>query len=298
LATSSSFGTVGVIGAGAMGEGILRRLNSVGVKSLAFDIDSEKLENARSFGAGICISNAQLLSQADVSFVVVVDSLQIETVFTNALNQVKTGAFVVLCSTIAPASTQKFAEQIRNAGAFPIDAPISGGPARAAAGEMSMMIAAPSDHVAALMPLFKQISAKQFVISALPGDAAKAKLVNNLLAAINLAGAAEAMALAEKIGLNGQQIFELMSASSGQSWMMEDRVARALQNDYLPRAASHVLTKDVTLANEMAALENLVLPMGEAARTALKATCDQGWRLEDDAAVLKYYRAKFTSKLI
>jgi 3-hydroxyisobutyrate dehydrogenase-like beta-hydroxyacid dehydrogenase len=70
-----------------------------------------------------------------------------------------------------------------------------------------------------------------------------------------------------------------------------------LQDDYFPRAASHVLTKDVTLANEMAALENLELPMGQAARDALKATCDEGWRSEDDAAVLKYYRAKFAVNL-
>lgn len=280
-----------------MGAGILRRLIEVGFSSLAFDIDSKKLTDARSYGAGICTSSAQLLSQADVSFMVVVDSAQIDTVFADALRSVKPGAFIVLCSTIAPASTKQFAEQILNAGAFPVDAPISGGPARAIAGQMSMMIAAPNEHVAKLMPLFRQISAKQFVISECPGDAAKAKLVNNLLAAINLAGAAEAMALAEKIGLNSQQIFELMSASSGQSWMMEDRVARALQDDYFPRAASHVLTKDVTLANEMAALENLELPMGQAARDALKATCDDGWRLEDDAAVLKYYRAKFAANL-
>lgn len=285
---------IGVIGAGAMGSGILKSLIRAGHNCLAFDIDEARMQDARSYGAGVCVSAEQLLTQAQVVFIVVVDAGQIDQVLKQALPSCNPGTFVVLCSTISPSSTIDFCQRIDAAGGFAVDAPISGGPARAESAQMSMMLAAQSAHLSALMPLFKQMSAVQFVISENVGDAAKAKLVNNLLAAINLAGAAEAMAFANILGLHDKQIFNLMSASSGQSWIMQDRISRALDGDYAPRAAAHVLTKDVTLANQLAAEHKLKLPLGDQARQALQATCDGGWRLEDDAAILKYYCAKYS----
>src|SRR5205085_1170117 len=102
-----------------------------------------------------------------------------------------------------------------------------------------------------------------------PGAAAKAKLVNNLMAGINLAAGAEALALAARLGLEPRQMRELISASSGQSWMFDDRMTRALEGDYAPRAQSHVLTKDLTLANQAAEQAGVSLPLGALARDLL-----------------------------
>ena len=95
-----------------------------------------------------------------------------------------------------------------------------------------------------------------------------------------------------------RQMFDLISVSSGQSWMFEDRMARALAGDYAPRAAAPVLTKDLTLANEAAGAAGVELPMGALARDLLKATCDGGWHTEDDAAALKYYLKRFGADAI
>jgi putative dehydrogenase len=106
------------------------------------------------------------------------------------------------------------------------------------------------------------------VISAQPGDAAKAKLVNNLMAGIHLMAGAEALALAERLGLDAQPDVRADLGELGQSWMFDDRMPRALAGDFEPRAQSHVLTKDVRLANEAAAAAGLSLPLG-----AMAANC-------------------------
>ena len=196
----------------------------------------------------------------------------------------------MLCSTIAPQDTVQFAGRLAAHGLATIDAPISGGPARALAGTMSMMLAAPAATLAPWQPLLADLAGKRFVVSETIGDAAKAKLVNNLLAGINLVAGAEALALAARLGLDPRAMFEIINASSGASWIFEDRMARALAQDYSPaRAAAHILTKDVGLATALAASVAHPTPLGDAALARLRETVERGWADLDDAAVIKTY---------
>jgi 3-hydroxyisobutyrate dehydrogenase-like beta-hydroxyacid dehydrogenase len=157
---------------------------------------------------------------------------------------------------------------------------------------MSMMLAGDPSLLASLEPLFADLADKRFHISADMGDGAKAKLVNNLLAGINLVACAEALALAIKLGLDAQKIFKLIEASSGSSWIFQDRMARALADDFAPRAAAHILTKDVGLATAMAAGIGAPTPLGEVALAHFKETLALGWGELDDAAVIKTYLAQ------
>ncbi len=288
--------SVGVIGVGAMGLGIARSLVRGGFTTFGRDVDAARETLARASGVGLVASAAQLGTRADVAIVVVVDAGQIEQVLDGAdglLATLRPGQLVLLCSTIAPGDAERFAARIGRTGARVLDAPISGGPARAEAGTMSIMLAGSREALASAEPVLAAIAGKRFVIGERHGDAARAKLVNNLMAGINLMAGAEALALAQRLGLDPRAMFELISASSGQSWIFEDRMARALLDDYEPRAAAHVLTKDLTLVNEAARAAGVDLPLGAVARDLLGATCAGGWRLEDDAAALKYYRRRF-----
>jgi L-threonate 2-dehydrogenase len=281
--------SVGVIGIGAMGWGIASSLARAGYPVTVRDIDPAKEVAARQAGMSVSGTAASLAQACQTVFVVVVDSSQIEQVFMGAdglLGGLGRGHRVLICSTIAPEEMVHWGNAVAERGAGFIDAPISGGPARALAATMSMMLAGDDAVLAGLEPLLAVISGKRFRISGRVGDATRAKLVNNLLAGVHLVAAAEAFALADRFGLDAQQMLALIGASSGQSWMLEDRVPRALSGDLAPRAAAPVITKDLRLAAEAAQRVGVDTPMARIAQQAMQATCDAGWQKHDDAAVV------------
>ena len=288
--------TVGVIGAGVMGLGIAvsaqRHLNHASV----CDIDPERIALAQARGLNVAGSPAAIALACDTLFIVVVNAEQIETVLASdngllaAIGQKHT---IFICSTIAPLEMAGFGKRVIATGASFVDAPISGGPARAEQGTMSMMLAGDAAVLDRHQVLLAAISGRRFVIAPTPGEATKAKLVNNLLAGIHLAAAAEAFTLAERLGLDRDTMLDLIGASSGQSWMLQDRTPRAFSDDLAPRAAAHVITKDLTLANAAAASVGMPLAFGELARARMQATCDAGLRDLDDAAVFRFTRQRY-----
>jgi 3-hydroxyisobutyrate dehydrogenase len=276
-----------------MGMGIAKNLHRRGFPLRVRDIRPEAEDEARSLGIKVCESSAALGGQADVAVVVVVNAQQIDEVLFGADGLAQPDArvkTVLLCSTIAPQDSARIAGRLAQHGIAAIDAPISGGPARAESGAMSMMIAGDAATIAGCEALLAAMAAKRFAVSESIGDAAKAKLVNNLLAGINLVAGAEALALAMEIGLDPHKMFEIIKASSGNSWVFEDRMARALEGDFAPRAYAHILTKDVTLATGMAAAADYPTPLGDAALAQFRETLRRGWSELDDAAVLKIYQ--------
>ena len=290
---------VGIIGLGAMGMAMAHNLSRQGYVLAVNDIRPEAQDEAQAAGMVVCESPRAVASLAEVILLVVVNASQINEVLfgegesNHALVRAGlTGKTAIICSTIAPQDTIAIAKKLAQHGVACIDAPISGGPARALAGTMSMMLAGDPSLLASLEPLFNDLADKRFHISADIGDGAKAKLVNNLLAGINLVAGAEALALGLNLGLDAQKIFKLIEASSGASWIFQDRMARALADDFAPRAAAHILTKDVGLATAMAAGIGSPTPLGEAALAHFKETLAMGWGDLDDAAVIKTYLAQ------
>ena len=295
LSNIGSTGSIGIIGVGAMGIGMAHNLHAKGFRVAVRDIRAEASAAASAGGMEVCDSPAALAARADLIILVVVNAAQIDDVLFGAEGvtggDVATGGkTVMICSTVAPEDTVRIAQRLAQHGIALIDAPISGGPARAADGSMSMMLAAPAATLAPWEPVLAALAAKQFRISERIGDGARAKLVNNLLAGINLVAGAEALGLGMQLGLEPHQLFDLICASSGQSWIMADRMARALDDDYAPRAAAHILTKDMTLATGMAASAGYATPLGDAALARFRETLARGWSALDDAAVLKTYQ--------
>jgi 3-hydroxyisobutyrate dehydrogenase len=140
--------------------------------------------------------------------------------------------------------------------------------------------------------VLETLSSQVFRLGPRIGDGARVKLVNNLLAGINLAGAAEAMALASQLGLNLPRTLAVIEQSSGQSWIGSDRLRRALQGDYLPRAHASLLNKDTHLALGMAREVGAVTPIGEQAAAVFAQACERGLAGMDDAIVFELLRRR------
>ena len=289
---------VAVVGAGNMGGGMLARLLGLGWSVAVRDIDPRVQSQAVALGAVACgsaMEAARMLAPDGVLIVVVVDAAQTEAVLWGeggAGPVLKPGQSVMLCPTLGPATVQSQAERLAPMGIDFIDAPMSGGPVRAQEGTMSLMVACSDAVWQRSQKLLTALSQQVFRVGTRAGDGARTKLVNNLLAAVNLAGAAEAMALAERLGLDPAATLSVIEASSGQSWIGSDRMRRALAGDFEPRAHVTLLAKDTGLAVQAADDVAFDPPLGRLARDLFAQALGRGWADLDDAALLKLMRQR------
>ncbi len=289
---------IAVVGAGNMGGGMLARLRGLGWSVAVHDIDPQVQSQSMALGAVACgsaMEAARMLAPDGVLMVVVVDAAQTEAVLWGeggAGPVLKPGQSVMLCPTLGPATVQSQAERLAPMGIDFIDAPMSGGPVRAREGTMSLMVACSDAVWQRSQKLLTALSQQVFRVGTRAGDGARTKLVNNLLAAVNLAGAAEAMALAERLGLDPAATLSVIEASSGQSWIGSDRMRRALAGDFEPRAHVTLLAKDTGLAVQAADDVAFDPPMGRLARDLFAQALGQGWADLDDAALLKLMRQR------
>jgi putative dehydrogenase len=286
---------VGVIGTGAMGGGVVQSLVRAGISTVARDILASAQDLAVRHGAAPSISPADLARSCDVVIVLVVDAAQIESVLfasDGAAAALASGSVVLVASTVDPAYPAALAPRLAARGVMLLDAPVSGGPAKAAAGTMTMMLSGDSTAIERVRPLLARITSHLFVLGPRCGDASTYKIVNNLLAAANLAAAAEAMALARAAGLDLRQTFDVINASSGASWIFADRVARALDGDYAPRAAAKILTKDAAIAVAVARRLGVDASFARLAESAFADALAAGYGDADDAILVGRALAK------
>jgi len=288
--------TVALIGAGNMGGAMVQRLRERGWPVAACDVDPQRQREAREAGATVCESAraaAATLGEGGVLVVVVVDAGQCREVLWGeggAVAAMRPGQTVVLCPTIAPEDVEDLARHLGEQGLHTLDAPMSGGPARARAGTMSLMLAGPAGVIERHARLIADLSSAVFRVGERVGDGARTKLVNNLLAGINLAGAAEAMALAERLGLNPRATLDVIERSSGQSWIASDRMGRALAGDSAPLAHMTLLAKDTRLAVAAGRAAGHRGVLGPLASGVFAAALDDGMAGQDDSALLDWMR--------
>lgn len=269
------------------------RLLARGWRVRACDLEAAKVDALVALGADAASTPAGAARGVDALIVCVVDASQCAQVLfgpDGAASALAAGRAVLLCPTIAPADMEDLAARLAAQGLAAIDAPMSGGPARARDGTMSLMVACEDAVFDANRGLLEDLSARLFRVGSRAGDGARTKLVNNLLAAVNLAGAAEAVALAERLGLDAARTLDVIEQSSGQSWIGSDRMRRALAGDYAPRAHVTLLHKDTRLALAAAAAAEFDAPLGRAAHEAFARAVAAGRADWDDAALLETFR--------
>lgn len=288
--------TVGIIGVGNMGGGMAKRLLSQGWQVHVCDIDAHKTAALQALGAMVQATPAAVSQQVSAVIVCVVNAADVQAVLSGTptapglLAHMQAHHTVVLCPTLSPEDVEHAAAQLAAHQVPLIDAPMSGGPLRAEQGNMSLMVACADPVFEQQQDLLNTLSSQVFRISQRVGDGARTKLVNNLLAAINLVGAAEVMALAERLGLSLDTTLSVIAQSSGQSWIGSDRMQRALQNDWAPRAHMTLLTKDSALAQQAAKSVGFQGVLGAHAAQAFANASAAGLSDLDDAAMLQWLR--------
>jgi L-threonate 2-dehydrogenase len=284
---------VGIIGVGNMGGSMAANLLALGWPVHVCDIDATKTQLLAQQGAVIHTHPAEIASEVSLLIVCVVDSVQTQEVLFGkhgTAQHMQVGQAVMLCPTIAPEDVEMCAHKLSILGVKTIDAPMSGGPARARDGSMSLMLACADAVFEQHQSLLQTLSNQVFRISQQPGDGARTKLVNNLLAGINLAGAAEVLALSERMGLDLTTTLNVIEQSSGQSWIGSDRMRRAIANDFEPRAHTTLLAKDTKLAVAAADKLGFKTPLGQLATDTFASALLQGFAEQDDASLFKLSR--------
>jgi putative dehydrogenase len=287
---------VAVVGAGNMGGAMVERLREAGWPVAVCDIDPARQRQALAAGASLVDTPraaASVLGAQGALILVVVDAAQCCEVLwgsDGAAEALQAGQTVVLCPTIAPEDAENIAGRLASGGVDCIDAPMSGGPVRARDGPMSLMVAAPDAVLARHTALLAALSDHVMRVSERVGDGARTKLVNNLLAGINLVGAAEVLAMAERMGLDLSTTLDVIERSSGQSWIGLDRMRRAVAGDYAPRAHVTLLEKDTRLAVAAGRAAGFEGPLGARAARVFVDAHEAGMADLDDAALFQLLR--------
>ena len=286
---------VGVIGLGAMGLGVARSLLRAGFAVHACDVRAPVLEAFAAEGGIACASPAEMGGKCDVVVTLVVNAAQTETVLfgseekPGAVASMKPGGVVIACATVAPAFAVELGKRVEAAGLQMIDAPVSGGAARAASGEMTLMTSGPAAAYAASEDVLAAMAGKVYRLGDAHGAGSKVKIINQLLAGVHIAAAAEAMALGLREGVDPDALYDVITHSAGNSWMFENRVPHILAGDYTPLSAVDIFVKDLGLVLDTARTSKFPLPLSAAAHQMFMMASTAGHGGEDDSAVIKIF---------
>ncbi|MFE1929007.1 L-threonate dehydrogenase [Streptomyces sp. NPDC059474] len=283
---------VGVVGLGAMGLGMARSLRKAGYQVGVHDLRPEVAEGFARDGGTAFASPGDLAATVDVLVGVVVNAAQVESVLFGAggvATRLRPGAVFVMCSTVDPGWSAELGERLAERGVLYLDAPISGGAVRAAAGELTMMTSGSAAAYAVADPVLEAMSATVYRLGERPGLGSKVKIVNQLLAGVHIAAAAEAMALGLKAGVPAEALYEVITHSAGNSWMFENRMAHVLAGDYTALSAVDIFVKDLGLVLDSARPERFPLPLAATAHQMFLQASASGLGAEDDSAVIKIF---------
>ena len=288
--------TVGLIGLGAMGSGMAQSLRRAGHTVHVFDVRPEAAQAFAKDGGVACASLAELGAACDVVISVVVNAAQTEAVLFGAEGSdsgcaahMKPGSVFVMCSTVDPNWSVALEARLEGMGLRYIDAPISGGAAKAASGQMTMMSAGKPEAYALAEPFLNAMAGKVYKLGNKAGAGSQVKIINQLLAGVHIAAAAEAMALGLREGVDAAALYEVITHSAGNSWMFENRMAHVLAGDYTPLSAVDIFVKDLGLVLDTARASKFPLPLSSTAHQMFMQASTAGYAREDDSAVIKIF---------
>ena len=283
---------VGLIGLGAMGAGMAQSLRRAGYTPHVFDIRAEVAQAFAAEGGTACASPAELGIACDVVVSVVVNAAQTENVLfgeQGCAAHMKPGSVFVMCSTVDPNWSIALEARLAEQGILYIDAPISGGAAKAASGQMTMMTSGTPEAYARAEPMLHAMAARVYKLGDKAGAGSKVKIINQLLAGVHIAAAAEAMALGLREGVDPAALYDVITHSAGNSWMFENRMAHVLAADYTPLSAVDIFVKDLGIVLDVARASKFPLPLSSTAHQMFMQASTAGFAQEDDSAVIKIF---------
>ena len=285
---------LGVVGLGSMGFGAALTAMRKGVNTLGLDLRLEARQRFEAEGGTSLESLAELGARCDAVVVLVVTAEQTETVLFGPgglASTLKRGSVLITSATVDPTLPPVWQQRLEPFGLWLIDAPVSGGAVKAAAGQMTVMASGAPQAFAAAGDLLDAIAGKVYRLGDRPGIGSTVKMVNQHLAGVHIAAACEGMALGMRAGADPAALYEVICNSAGLSWMFQNRVPHILAGDYRPLSTVNIFVKDLGIVLDTARKLSFPLPLAAAAHQLYLATAAAGHGAEDDAAVIKFYAA-------
>ena len=289
-----------VIGLGSMGMGMARSLRRAGFNVVGCDVNPATVEQFVQAGGRGAPDPASAAANVDVAVCVVVNAAQTEAVLFGEKGvafSMPEGAVFTSSATMDPAACKRLATRLEAAGRLYLDAPISGGAARAADGTLTVLASGPRAAFGKARPALEAMAAKVHDLGPEVGLGSAFKMVNQLLAGVHIAAAGEAIAFAAKQGLDLRKVYEVITGSAGNSWMFENRIPHVLDGDYAPRSAVDIFVKDLGIVQDMAREWRFPVPLASAALQVFLMASGAGMGHDDDASVARVY-ARLTGTVL
>lgn len=289
---------VAFIGLGAIGRPMCRRLLDDGFKVTVFDVVSENNRELVERGASEAESPKAAVQEADAAVVMVATAGQAQEAILGeggVSSSLPSGSPLILCSTVGPGAIRQIHQRLGSKDKQLLDAPVSGGTARARTGELLIMASGVEDTLALAQPIFESLGSKTEWISQNIGDGQSMKLVNQLLCGVHLAAAGEALAFAQSLGLDPVRAYDVVRQGAANSFMLDDRAQRMLSDGPVDvESALDIFVKDTGLVLE-AAQENEFRPdLTVSANSVFREGSEAGMWLKDDSCVKAIYRMRRT----
>jgi len=273
----------GVVGVGAIGGGVARCLLRAGFPCAVYDKDRQRIPPLVALGASGCDNPADLAKRCDLVFLAPFTVAQVESILTDdgLLEAMREGATVAALSTMPPADAERLAELAAQQGHILLDCPVSGGGLAAADGQLTLMIGGPSAEVERHRAALETFSRKIFHVGEQAGAGAAVKLVNQTLYFNHLAALAEAAAFAQRTGVDLSTVLDVVSFSSGDSWVLRNRLPVVIDRTYRDQGTIEIAAKDLSSILKTAADLKIPVPLTalsrqlfEMARAAHPEGCD------------------------
>ena len=285
---------VGVIGLGTMGMGAALNLVQQDHEVHGCDLRESALADLVAAGGHGAARACDLPAGLDAVVVFVVNAAQAEAVLFSqegCVARLSPGAVVLCCTTVAPEAAKTLGARLESSGLLMLDSPVSGGSVAARGGTMTVMASGSEAAFARAEPVLEAIAGKVWRLGPEIGAGSTVKMVNQLLAGVHIATAAEAMALGIRAGADPQTLFDVISTSAGSSWMFQNRVPHILAGDDTPLSAVNIFVKDLGIVLDQARALTFPLPLASAAHQLFLAAAASGHGGRDDAFVIRVWEA-------
>ena len=283
--------TIAFIGLGAMGGGMAANLMQAGHSLVVVDIDARKTAAFAAKGANVAPTPAEAARAAAMTISMVETTAQTEEVILGATGVVQgagAGHTVAMMSTIDPLAAKRIHDALKAKGIAMLDAPVSGGSARAASGELAIIAGGEKAHFERWLPAFKAMSANQFHVGGI-GQGLALKLVNNMLIQVNTVAIAEAFVMGAKAGLDPKVMYDVIKVSTGASFALDYRVPRFLSGDFTPGGTVDISYKDQELETAYAKALGVPVLLANVTQQVYQMARAQGMSKEDGASIVQLY---------
>lgn len=274
------------------------RLAEAGFELKVFDVVAARASPLVEMGAASTASPKKAAEGSGALVLMVANAAQANDVLFGeggVAGALPEGAAVVVMSTIGPEAVREIDQELAGRGLRTLDAPVSGGVARAERGDLLIMAGGPRDLFEELRPVLEAMGSSVVHCGPRVGDGQAVKLVNQLLCGVHIAAAAEALAYAESLGLDPRFVFETIRHGAANSFMLEDRGERMLEEEYVPpKSALDIFVKDMGLVGNAAEERGFEAPLAAAALEMYLAGRDAGLGAEDDSGVIRVFRRRMT----